>query len=155
MSQRSFGDEIGRLRVRLGLGRPALLNRLNRELLAVGYEDKVLGEKWLHRLENGQLVNLPRIIFDALGRALECTDEELARLHFLGDRNIMGMIPEITTEIKERFNLLMFDLFDDVCTIVESQVTNKPITSLPREDMNELFYTAIELIIADRRSSDA
>lgn len=147
-----FGQEIGRLRERRGLTQLALLHKLNQELFDIGYTGKLRGEKWLHRLENGQLVNLPRVIFDALGRVLECRDEELARLHLLADRNIAFIISGVSTIFKQHFNYVMFDFLDEVCEIAESLAVDKPITKLPQKDVDELFYSAIEMVIKNRRS---
>ena len=148
----AYGAEIGRLRVSRGWAQSRLLKELDRVLARVGYEGKLLSEKWLGRLENGRSVILPRQIFNALGEALSCTDEELARLHLLADRNVVVIIPGVTTKLKERFNYLVFKFLDDMSTIIDSQTASQINVQLSEEDMDELIYSAVELIIAERRS---
>lgn len=149
---KAFGEEIALLRSRKRWSRARLLREIDKELTLVGYDGKLLSEAWLNRLENGEVVILHRQVFNALCTALKCNGEEIAKLHLLGDRNVVVVIPGTVTRLAERFNYLMVDVYNSVCSFVENQASNQQIDELTQVEIDELFDTAMELIMADRRA---
>src|SRR3712207_1060810 len=90
---RAFGGEIARLREQRRWTRPAFLRRIDDVLGAIDDQYEPRSDAWLHRLENGQIVKLPRPIINAICDALECSPRERAKLLLLADRNVLRDTP--------------------------------------------------------------
>lgn len=150
----AFGDEIARLRSRKKWSRSMLIKRLSRTLITWG-DDKDYSEAWLFRLENGEIVKIPRRIVIGLAEALQCTLRERARLLLLADKNILFDPETELTEVKEMVNYLLLLLYEDVSRFLSDVMENRNANKLDDEELKEIFFAAIEEMIEEQRSRES
>ncbi len=147
----SCGQAIAKLRVKKNVSRRQVIARLLREL----HEDDPLYEQvdisWLRRLEDGQVVKLPRHTILALGRALRCTQAELNELLLIADRNPLadddGNMSPIAREIAELALCLKSD--PTAQRMIERALSDPRAAKLTPEGRLQLFKHILQTLTPD------
>lgn len=146
------GQEIARLRTRRRWSRPKLIARLYDELDPNDPSVDTISESWLKRLENGDMVKVPRQILEALCRALRCTQRERARVLLYADRN--GLVgAEHPDAIAEILHYTIIHLYDATHDLLTNLIGQRRADELDDQEMFELIHAALEVVLAQHKPS--
>jgi transcriptional regulator with XRE-family HTH domain len=149
-STKLFGEKVAQLRTRRRWSRAKFIARLLKVIEDNDLDLHSIGEVWLKRLENGEMVKIPRSVVDAIIQALQCSASEQADLLLCADRNILAGEGEPSLAHR-RLNHLLVQIRQDAGTILNGLLDDHRAEELTETDQLELAATAMELAIHERR----
>jgi len=148
---RRCGEEIARLREALRLSRSRFIARLYDEIQPDDPCYDGISEAWLRRLENGQLVKLPRQTLEAICRALRCTPAQRNRVLLIADRSVLvdeDHAPDATAEL---LNEMIAALYVESRTILAEIIGSRRARDLSDAERRYLISMALELALRNQR----
>lgn len=146
------GEEIARIRTLRKWSRSKLIARLYTELSEDDPTYDSISESWLKRLENGEIVKLPRQTIEALCRTLLCTPTERARILLYADRNILGAV-DAPDEVALLLNEVIGDLHTAAADILADLIDQRRTADLARQEKLLLVAKALDLVLRVQRRS--
>lgn len=144
-SAKRFGEEIARLRTIRAWSRAKLINHLHDQVDELDIHSDSLSETWLARLEAGRVVKVPRILVEALCRALQCTPHERSRVLLFADRSVLVNAENTPDKVAELLAYSMERVYTEMHEILSNSIGNRQISQLDDEELFELIATALDL----------
>lgn len=144
VTRRRFGHECARIRQQRNLTRVQVGYALQTYLSEQRVLGDPIGEIYIGRVENGQVVKLPREIVEGLCVALHCTPPERARLMLCADFNVLGEYADDT--IAELINYFSACLFTEMRVILQGLNGQRRARDMSEAELRELMFAALDLI---------
>lgn len=145
------GLEIERLRLSRGWIRAKLLVRVWDQLEIDDPNYDRITEAWLARLETGRMVKIPRQTLEALCRALNCTDQERARVLLCADRNPLSTSDNEPDIVTEMLNYTLTVVHREAGEMLATLIEQHRAGDLDEQEILELTATALDMILKSRR----
>jgi transcriptional regulator with XRE-family HTH domain len=148
-----LGEELERLRNARGLTRSTVVNQL-RNILDVDDPDyENTSEGWLANIEKGRKVKVRREIIEALFKVFACSLSEKANILLLAGRSMLPKMGGLSDQFARLLNVLMSLIHDEILGIIAS-IPEDQAQNLSPAEMDEIIFSAIQLVIKDYRSEE-
>ena len=141
---RRCGAAIARLRTLRGWSRAKLITRLYDQIDPTAAIYDHISVAWLARLEQGRVVKLPRVMLDALCRALECTPHERIQLLLLADRNALDCADRAPAPAALAIAYIAAQLYDEAHATISEWIGSRSLDAIGDLDLLEIAAASLQ-----------